>query len=100
MMAERVPKLPQRASRLPWYFCIITTSHETKGKPLMPENAPQVVPLAVAAKWLGVSRATAHRMAEAGDFPGLVERTRRSGATRRWLVSRVLFEREVHGKTA
>jgi hypothetical protein len=60
---------------------------------------PNVIPLSEAAVLLHVSESEAYRMARAGDFPGIIERTRRSGSPRRWLVSVPKFNAEVHGTT-
>jgi Helix-turn-helix domain len=60
---------------------------------------PNVITLAEAAVLLRVSESEAYRMARAGDFPGVIEATRRSGSPRRWLVSVPKFNLEVHGTT-
>lgn len=60
---------------------------------------PNVITLEAAAKLYGVSEDTARRMARAGDFPGLITTTRRSGAKRRWMVSVPRFNQEIHGTT-
>jgi hypothetical protein len=61
-------------------------------------NDPDIVPLSVAAEWLGVSQWTALRMAEKGDFPGLIDRVRTSGTRRLWKVSVPRFHQEIHGR--
>ena len=58
---------------------------------------PNVITLAEAAVKFGVSVSEAYRMARAGDFPGVILATRRSGSPRRWLVSVPRFNEEVHG---
>ena len=62
----------------------------------MAKPDPNVVSLQTAAGWLGYGRSQAYRLAQSGEFPGLIV-LRKTGKRRKWLVSVPRFEQEVHG---
>ena len=65
----------------------------------MAKPDPDVVSLQTAAGWLGYGRTQAYRMAQEGDFPGLIT-LRQTGKRRKWLVSVPRFKEAVHGAKA